>query len=128
MFRSISVASLISAMTVTAALAEDTSDAGQIAFNTHCRQCHSMTEGDNRLGPSLYEIYGAKAGQVEGFTNYSRSLQENITWDEATLDTFIADPKSLAPSTTMIYAGLGDAGERKKILDFLKANGQPKGD
>lgn len=24
------------------------------AFNTHCRTCHSLKEGDNRLGPSLH--------------------------------------------------------------------------
>ena len=32
-------------------------DEGQVAFNTHCRTCHSTKEGDNRLGPSLHNIY-----------------------------------------------------------------------
>jgi len=40
---------------------------GKIAFNTHCRNCHSLIKGDNRLGPSLYGILGAQAGQVEGY-------------------------------------------------------------
>jgi cytochrome c2 len=28
-------------------------DAGQLLFNNACRTCHSMKEGDNRLGPNL---------------------------------------------------------------------------
>ena len=28
-------------------------DDGKIAFNNHCRTCHSFKQGDNRLGPSI---------------------------------------------------------------------------
>ena len=96
-------------------------DAGQIAFNTHCRNCHSVKPDDNRLGPSLHNIVGAKAGQAKGFGNYSGGLTESITWDEATLDKFIADPKSIASNTTMTpFAGIPDAAQRKLIIDYLK--------
>lgn len=128
MLRSIAVALPIIAMSYAAGLAQDPSDAGQIAFNTHCRQCHTTREGENRLGPSMYGIFGAKAGQVEGFANYSGSLQENITWDEATLDKFIANPVSVAPNTNMIYPGVADAAERKKIIEFLRAKSRPQRD
>jgi len=110
-----------------AVLAQESDDTGQIAYNTHCRQCHSTRKGDNRLGPTLFGIFGAKAGQVEGFPNYSGSLQENIIWDEATLDKFIIDPASVAPNTNMIYPGVADAAERKKIIEFLKAKSEPQG-
>ena len=128
MLRLITVASPIMVMSCATALAQEPNDAGQIAFNTHCRQCHSMREGDNRLGPSMYGIFDAKAGQVEGFANYSGSLQENITWDEATLDKFIADPASVAPNTNMIYPGVADAAERKRIIDFLRVKSKPQRD
>lgn len=97
-------------------------DAGQVAFNTHCRTCHSVKPGDNRLGPSLYNIHGAKAGQVEGFTNYSGQLTADMTWDDATLDKFIANPTAMASNTTMKpFAGIADADQRKLIIDYLKA-------
>ncbi|MGE0023750.1 MAG: cytochrome c family protein [Hyphomicrobium sp.] len=97
-------------------------DAGQVAFNTHCRNCHSVKQDDHRLGPSLHNIVGAKAGQAKGFANYSGGLTPDMTWDEATLDKFIADPKALASNTTMTpYPGLPDAGQRKLIIDYLKA-------
>jgi cytochrome c len=53
---------------------------GEVAYNNHCRKCHSLKPGDNRLGPSLFGIVGAKGGQVEGFSNYSGGLS-GITWE-----------------------------------------------
>jgi len=123
MIRSITLASLVIAMMYTTAAAQDAGGSAQIVFNTYCRQCHSMREGDNRLGPSLHGIFGEEAGQVKGYANYSGSLQQNITWDEATLDKFLTDATSIAPNTNMIYPGVADAAKRKKIIDFLKSNG-----
>ena len=105
-------------------LAAAKDDDGKIAFNTHCRNCHSVKKGDNRLGPSLYGIVGAKAGQVEGYRAYSGSIS-GFTWDEATLDKFIAKPTSVAPSTNMNYPPVGDPAERAKIIDFLKSQASP---
>jgi cytochrome c len=100
-------------------------DAGQVAFNTHCRNCHSVKPDDNRLGPTLHGIVGKQAGQAKNFGNYSGSLTADITWDEATLDKFIADPKSIASNTTMTpFAGIPDAAQRKLIIDFLKTQGK----
>ena len=101
-----------------AAAAED--DEGVTAFNNHCRNCHSVNKGDNRLGPSLYGVFGARAGLVEGYRSYSGSLT-GVTWDEATLDKFIANPAAVAASTTMIYPAVGDHAERKRIIAFLKS-------
>jgi cytochrome c len=95
-------------------------DEGQIAYNTHCRTCHSIRKGDNRLGPSLADIYGAKAGQVEGFRGYSGGLGE-VTWDEPTLDLFIANPTAISTSTNMTYPPVADPAERKKIINYLKS-------
>jgi cytochrome c len=35
---------------------------GQLVFNNACRTCHSIREGDNRLGPHMRGIIGRKAG------------------------------------------------------------------
>lgn len=99
----------------------DAEDAGQVAFNTHCRTCHSVKPGDNRLGPTLHGIHGAKAGQVKDFKNYSGQLNETITWDDATLDKFLENPTAFASNTTMKpFGGIPDAGQRKLIIDYLK--------
>lgn len=105
-----------------ASAAED--DDFKIAFNNHCRTCHSFRKGDNRLGPSMYGIFGAQAGQVEGYRGYSGGLT-GFTWDEAALDKFMANPVSVSVGTNMIYPPVADAAERKKIIEFLKSNNAP---
>lgn len=101
-------------------------DNGQVAFNTHCRTCHSTKEGDNRLGPSLHNIYGAKAGASAGYGNYSQGLSSSgITWDEANLNRFIENPDQVVSSNNMKpYKGIGDEAVRKQIIEFLKSQSQ----
>lgn len=93
------------------------------AFNNNCRTCHSMKEGDNRLGPSLHNIYGAKAGSSTTFGNYSQGMKSSgITWDEATLDKFIANPEQVVRNNNMKpYKGIDDPAVRKQIIDFLRS-------
>lgn len=68
----------------------------------------------------MYGIFGAEAGQVEGYGGYSGGLK-GLVWDQVTLDRFIADPQSVSPNTNMIYPPVRDAEERKKIIEFLKS-------
>ena len=98
-------------------------DEGRLAFNNSCRTCHSLKAGDNRLGPSLHGIIGAKAGQSAGYA-YSQSLrQSGVTWNEATLERWIENPDAVIPNNNMKpYNGLADAAARKKIVDFLRKN------
>jgi cytochrome c len=98
-------------------------DAGQVAFNTHCRTCHSTKEGDNRLGPSLHNIYGSKAGASAGYSNYSQGLASSgIIWDEANLHKFLENPDQVVSSNNMKpYKGISDESVRKQIIEFLKS-------
>lgn len=97
---------------------------GQTAFNTSCRTCHTMKEGDHRQGPSLAGVIGRKAGSTAGF-NFSDSMkQSGIVWDEANLDKFIASPDEVVIGNTMKpYGGITDAAQRKTIIEFLKTGG-----
>lgn len=98
-------------------------DDGQTAFNSHCRTCHSINQGDNRLGPSLHGIYGAKAGAASDYSNYSQGLANSgLTWDEQTLDKFIENPDQVVSNNNMKpYQGIGDEAVRKQIIAFLKS-------
>jgi len=99
-----------------------TGEDGQIAFNNACRTCHTLREGDNRLGPNLHKIMGRKAGSLAGY-GYSSALKgADITWDKATLDRFIANPDQVVSGHNMKpYGGLASAAERAKIIAFLEA-------
>ena len=107
------------------ALAQD-GDAGQMAFNNACRTCHTVREGDNRLGPSLYGVIGRKAGSVPGFNNYSESMKKaDLVWDKNNLDRFVANPDQVVAGNNMKpYGGIASAEQRGKIVEFLEKAGQ----
>jgi len=105
------------------ALAQD--DSGQIAFNNACRTCHTVREGDNRLGPSLSRVIGRKAGSLPNY-NYSESMKKaDLVWDKQNLDRFIANPDAVVSGNNMKpYGGIASADERAKIVAFLESAGR----
>ena len=117
------LAACASLLRLTVGMPATPADEGRVAFNNSCRTCHSLKAGDNRLGPSLHGIIGAKAGQSTGYA-YSQSLrQSGVTWNEATLERWIENPEAVIPNNNMKpYSGLADAAARKKIIEFLKKN------
>jgi cytochrome c len=94
----------------------------ELQFNSHCRECHSFVQNDNRLGPSLFGVVGRKAGSEPGFA-YSESVKDSgVVWDEATLDKWIANPGAVIPGNNMaaLFGGISDPSVRAKIIAFLK--------
>lgn len=95
---------------------------GKLAFNNHCRTCHTVREGDNRLGPSLYGVVGRQAGTLSGFVFSEDMRQSRIIWDAASLDRFIANPDEAVPGNRMKpYGGMRDAQERAAIIAYLQS-------
>ncbi len=85
-----------------------------------CAACHSLKPGQNRLGPSLSGIVGAKKAAVPGYA-YSPALKSaGGVWSEADLDAYLANPRANIPGTKMIYAGMPDAAKRKRLIAWLK--------
>jgi cytochrome c len=86
-----------------------------------CAMCHTVKPGQNRLGPTLYGIVGAKKAAVPGFT-YSTALKgAGGVWSEAALDAYLANPRAAVPGTRMAYAGMPDAAKRKRLIAWLKS-------
>lgn len=96
-------------------------DAAELLFNNACRTCHTLEEGDNRLGPTLHNIVGRKAGSLTDYA-YSAGMQgSGIVWDEQALDRFIENPDSVVPGNKMKpYAGMASAEDRATIVAYLK--------
>jgi cytochrome c len=106
--------------TASARAAQEAGDP-QIIFNNACRTCHSMKEGDNRLGPSLHGVVGRKAGSLPGYAFSPSMKNSGIVWDEATLDAFIANPDQVVHGNNMKpYGGIDAADQRSQIIAFLK--------
>jgi cytochrome c len=102
-------------------------DDGELAFNNACRTCHTLREGDNRLGPNLHKVVGRKAGSAPGYGYSSAMADAGMVWDKGTLDRFIANPDEVVPGHNMKpYGGIASAEERAKIVAYLEASGTGK--
>lgn len=88
---------------------------------TQCSVCHKVEAGKNGIGPSLAGVFGAKAGHLGGAFKYSPAMLESgLTWNQATLDRYLTDPKGVVPGTTMSFGGVKDAGKRAEIIAYLR--------
>lgn len=103
----------------TAAATTAAADGKPAAF-AQCATCHSTEAGKNMVGPSLAGVFGKKAGGVAGYAYSDANKNSGLTWDEATLDTYLTNPMKMVPGTKMTYAGMADAAQRKEVIEYLK--------
>jgi cytochrome c len=97
-------------------------ESGQLTFNNACRTCHTIKEGDNRLGPSLHKIIGRKAGSLANYGYSSAMKGADFVWDKEKLNRFIAKPDEILPGNNMKpYGGLTSAEDRAKVIEFLES-------
>jgi cytochrome c len=96
--------------------------AAEAQFKKSCGTCHmAMPEAAPRQGPNLFGVLGDKAGSVPGF-KYSPAFAagaDDIHWDEATLDRWLADPQSVIPGAVMFYKQ-ADPDKRRLVIEYLK--------
>jgi cytochrome c len=112
-----------------AAAAQDVSpEEAQLAFNNHCRTCHTTNEGDNRLGPSLYGVLGREAGSLPDYGYSSAMAGAGLVWNEENLNRYIENPDAVVPGNNMKpYSGITSEDERAKIIAHLKAEAEGGG-
>lgn len=105
-----------------AALADGDAKAGAQVFKK-CAACHVATEATNKVGPSLMGVVGRPVATAPGYT-YSAAMKtfgEGVkVWDEATLTTYLADPRGLVKGTKMSFVGLKKAEDVANVIAYLK--------
>ena len=91
-----------------------------------CKSCHTLVEGGASMtGPNLWGVFGRKAATVAGF-NYSDPMKASaITWDAATMDKWITDPKELILGTKMSFVGIKSLKDRIDVIAYLKSETSP---
>ena len=118
------VAALLAAASVGQALAADPSlENGEETFKK-CRACHDVGPGaKNKVGPVLNNLFGRKAGTVEGFS-YSdanrKAGESGWVWDEETMTRYLENPREAMPGNRMAFAGLRDEQDRRDLIAYLK--------
>lgn len=87
-----------------------------------CMACHNATAGGaNGIGPNLNGVVGSKVGgHAAGFA-YSDALKgKGGTWDDATLDAWLTNPRAFVAGNKMTFAGLSNPQDRADVIAYLK--------
>ena len=101
---------------------------GERQFARKCSICHSLTPTDgNRAGPTLYGVFGRKAGAVKGYL-YSDGLKRSkIVWSAKTIaQLFDLGPDRLTPGSKMPLQKIRDPANRQALISYLEKATSPK--
>ena len=90
---------------------------GKDVFERRCTGCHSLDQ--NREGPRLRGVFGRVSGSVSDFGYSSAVKNAHITWNEETLERWLADPDTFIPGNDMGFH-VPRAQERSDLIRFLK--------
>lgn len=97
---------------------------GQKLFASRCAVCHwdPAKPGEQvRMGPSLTGVIGRKAAAHPKFSRYSKGMKSFAQpWTEATLNTYLENPRKIVPGTNMAFPGLKKPEERAAVVAYLK--------
>jgi cytochrome c len=112
------VAVLMALAFATPARADGDAAAGKMVF-AKCAICHTIDPAKKGIGPTLFGVVGRHSASVAGYT-YSEAMKAaNKTWDPATLDVYLTNPKALVPGTKMVFPGLPHAEDRANVIAYL---------
>ena len=118
-FRTVIPAVAALLLTAMPAVAADAANGSKV-FKTQCGACHRAEAGKNLIGPSLFGIVGRPSSSVAGFKYSAANQAAKLTWDTATLDTYLTNPRATVPGTTMTFAGLKNDTQRADLIAYLE--------
>ncbi|GGB41989.1 hypothetical protein GCM10011316_12460 [Roseibium aquae] len=105
----------------------ETDDPGALQFARKCSVCHTLTPDDaNRAGPTLYGVFGRKAGTVPGYP-YSNALKDlDLVWTAQTIsDLFDLGPDVVTPGSKMPIQRLKSVEDRDALVAYLEKATDP---
>ena len=105
-------------MLTTPARAQSAED-GRSVYKQACSICHEVAPGKNSTGPTLFGVVGRQSGSVAGFHYSDGNKGSGLTWDAATLNRYLVDPRGVVPGTKMAYGGLKDDKKRADLIAYL---------
>jgi cytochrome c len=84
-----------------------------------CAECHSDTGVSTDVGPSLKGVIGRKAASLDDFRYSAAMKRSGITWDDASLKEYIANPQEKVRGNRMPFSGFAGPGDVDDIIAYL---------
>ena len=99
---------------------------GERQFMRKCSICHSLEPGPSRkAGPSLYNVFGRRAGTVPGYPYSATLTGSDIIWSDDTIDAlFDIGPDHYIPGSKMPMQVIAKPDDRADLIAFLKSRNQ----
>ena len=99
---------------------DDLTAVGQEVYDARCKTCHpAEREAGHGVGPNLFGVMGKPAGWSDSF-RYSRAHRESdAVWDDATMDRYLEDVRSVVPKTLKGFYRLRRADDRTAVIAYL---------
>lgn len=100
----------------------DTLPNGERQFKRKCSICHTTTpSGGRKAGPTLYALFGRRAGTLPGYTYSGTLSRSDIVWSEETIDRlFDLGPDNMVPGSKMPMQRIAAASDRQDLIDYLR--------
>jgi cytochrome c len=103
------------------AYADGDATRGKAVFR-QCQSCHSVDQGANRIGPSLFHVVGRPAASAPNYA-YSDAMKAfgaaGHKWDEATLAAYLQAPRDYIPGIKMAFPGLRKPEAIADVIAYL---------
>jgi cytochrome c len=94
--------------------------AGADVFKSECAECHSIKEGRNKKGPSLFGIVGRNAASLPDYQYSDAMKQVHWTWTPDKLHDYLSQPaRQAVPGGKMKYDGLTDPKQLEDVITYL---------
>ena len=98
--------------------------AGERVF-AKCQSCHTIEQGGaSGIGPNLFGVIGQPVGKhVAGFAYTPALSGHGGSWDFASLDQWLTNPRGFADGTAMSFAGLPKPEDRANLVAYMNSMG-----
>lgn len=85
-----------------------------------CKACHTIdASGMAKTGPSLHGVVGRKSGTSVGFAYSDAMKASGKTWDVATIDAYLKNPKTYVAGNKMAFAGIPSDNNRRDAVAYV---------
>ncbi len=92
---------------------------GKMLVMQRCSNCHATELGVDAFAPPLTNLFGRKAGSVEGFT-YSPNIKNlGVEWSAKTLGDWLTATTHDTPDIRMRHVGVVEPTSREAILAYI---------